>query len=95
MERMGHDSVRAAMIYQHKTSTAGQAIADAISGAVQEPGTRPMGRADGTLRHDALLRRARQGVCPMSRHCLTSSRAGASACSLPAGRLPADATPAG
>jgi hypothetical protein len=35
MERMGHDSVRAAMIYQHKTATAGQAIADAISGAVQ------------------------------------------------------------
>ena len=35
MERMGHDSVRAATIYQHKTVTAGQAIADAISGAVQ------------------------------------------------------------
>jgi integrase len=35
MDCMGHDSVRAAMIYQHKTATAGQAIADAISGAVQ------------------------------------------------------------
>jgi hypothetical protein len=44
MERMGHDSARAAMIYQHKTSTAGQAIADAISGAVQAAGD----SADGT-----------------------------------------------
>ena len=35
MVRMGHDSVRAAMIYQHKAATAGQAVADAISGAVQ------------------------------------------------------------
>ena len=35
MVRMGHDSVRAALIYQHKAATAGQAIADAISSAVQ------------------------------------------------------------
>jgi hypothetical protein len=35
MERTGHDRVRAAMSYQHKTATAGQAIADDISGAVQ------------------------------------------------------------
>ncbi|WP_024934672.1 tyrosine-type recombinase/integrase [Actinomadura welshii] len=31
MDRMGHDSVRAAMIYQHGTSEAGKAIADALS----------------------------------------------------------------
>lgn len=39
MVRMGHDSVRAAMIYQHKGPTAGQAIADAISGAVEAVST--------------------------------------------------------
>ncbi|NDU75016.1 tyrosine-type recombinase/integrase [Actinomadura sp. DSM 109109] len=31
MDRMGHDSVRAAMIYQHATSEAGRAIADALN----------------------------------------------------------------
>ncbi|WP_200842236.1 hypothetical protein [Actinomadura sp. K4S16] len=31
MDRMGHDSVRAAMIYQHATSEAGMAIADALN----------------------------------------------------------------
>lgn len=31
MDRMGHDSVRAAMIYQHGTSEAGKAIADALN----------------------------------------------------------------
>jgi hypothetical protein len=40
MERMSHDSVRAAMIYQHKTSTAGQAITDAISSVVRAAQTR-------------------------------------------------------
>jgi len=30
MARMGHDSVRAAMIYQHATSDADRAIADAL-----------------------------------------------------------------
>jgi integrase len=31
MDRMGHDSARAALIYQHKTAAAGRAIADALS----------------------------------------------------------------
>ncbi|MEV4008278.1 tyrosine-type recombinase/integrase [Actinomadura sp. NPDC049753] len=31
MDRMGHDSVRAAMIYQHATSEASRAIADALN----------------------------------------------------------------
>ena len=35
MERMGHDSVRAAMIYQHPTSEASRRIADSISGMIQ------------------------------------------------------------
>jgi integrase len=30
MDRMGHDSVRAAMIYQHGTSEAGKAIANSL-----------------------------------------------------------------
>jgi len=35
MERMGHDSVRAAMMYQHPTSEASRRIADSISGMIQ------------------------------------------------------------
>ena len=35
MERMGHDSVRAAMMYQHATTEAGRLIADSISGIIQ------------------------------------------------------------
>jgi integrase len=31
MDRMGHDSVRAAMIYQHGSSEAGKAIADSLN----------------------------------------------------------------
>jgi hypothetical protein len=31
MDRVGHDSARAALIYQHKTTAAGQVIADALS----------------------------------------------------------------
>lgn len=31
MDRMGHDSARAALIYQHKTIAAGQVIVDALS----------------------------------------------------------------
>ncbi|MEV5825211.1 site-specific integrase [Spirillospora sp. NPDC052242] len=34
MDRMGHDSVRAAMIYQHATSEAGRAIADALNAKI-------------------------------------------------------------
>ncbi|MEU8344697.1 site-specific integrase [Spirillospora sp. NPDC048832] len=35
MDRMGHDSVRAAMIYQHATSEAGRAIADALNAKIE------------------------------------------------------------
>lgn len=35
MDRMGHDSVRAAMMYQHATTEAGRLIADSISGIIQ------------------------------------------------------------
>ncbi|WP_231328668.1 tyrosine-type recombinase/integrase [Actinomadura graeca] len=35
MDRMGHDSVRAAMIYQHSTSEAGRAIADALNDKIK------------------------------------------------------------
>ena len=34
MERMGHDSVRAAMIYQHSTAEADRKIADALDGKI-------------------------------------------------------------
>ena len=32
---MGHDSVRAAMMYQHATTEAGRLIADSISGIIR------------------------------------------------------------
>ena len=35
MDRMGHDSVRAAMIYQHATTEASRLIADSISGMIE------------------------------------------------------------
>lgn len=35
MDRMGHDSARAALIYQHKTAVAGRAIADALSAQIE------------------------------------------------------------
>jgi hypothetical protein len=35
MARMGHDSAAAAMIYQHATSAADRAIADAVDRAVR------------------------------------------------------------
>jgi integrase len=38
MDRMGHNSVRAAMIYQHATAQAGRLIADSISGMIQRSG---------------------------------------------------------
>lgn len=34
MDRMGHDSARAALIYQHKSFAAGQVIADALSAGI-------------------------------------------------------------
>ena len=38
MDRMGHDSVRAAMMYQHATAEASRLIADSISGMIQRAG---------------------------------------------------------
>jgi integrase len=35
MERMGHDSSRAALVYQHKTAAAGRVIADALSTQIE------------------------------------------------------------
>lgn len=35
MDRMGHDSARAALIYQHKTAAAGRAIAAALSAQIE------------------------------------------------------------
>jgi integrase len=35
MDRMGHDSARAALIYQHKTTAAGRTIADALSAQIE------------------------------------------------------------
>jgi integrase len=35
MDRMGHDSARAALIYQHKTAAAGRAIADALNAQIE------------------------------------------------------------
>jgi integrase len=38
MQRMGHDSVRAAMIYQHSTKEADRHIADAMNDKIKEAG---------------------------------------------------------
>jgi hypothetical protein len=35
MERMGHDSIRAALIYQHRTAAANQVVADAMSAQIE------------------------------------------------------------
>jgi hypothetical protein len=35
MQRMGHDSMRAALIYQHRTAAANQVVADAMSTQVE------------------------------------------------------------
>ena len=45
MDRMGHDSARAALIYQHKTAAAGRAIADALSAQIE---SLEQARSDGT-----------------------------------------------
>jgi hypothetical protein len=45
MTRMGHDSPRAAMIYQHATNTADQLIADGLSLLIERH------RGDGHLGH--------------------------------------------
>jgi hypothetical protein len=51
MARMGHDSARAALIYQHATSEADQEIAAALSGPVdgecRRKASERSGRDDG------------------------------------------------
>ncbi|WP_440104407.1 hypothetical protein [Streptosporangium sp. H16] len=36
-KRMGHDSVRAAMIYQHRTAQADRKIANTMNSMIEEP----------------------------------------------------------
>ena len=43
VERMGHDSMRAALNYQHRTAAAGHAVADAMSAQIEA-----FERGDGT-----------------------------------------------
>ena len=45
--RMGHNSARAAMIYQHATTAAGRAIADALSAQIEASGKDGEDRPDG------------------------------------------------
>ncbi|MEU4405515.1 hypothetical protein AB0F88_13375 [Streptosporangium sp. NPDC023963] len=49
MERMGHDSVRAALIYQHGTAEADQKIADAVNGKISEVRPDDDDRSSGVL----------------------------------------------
>ena len=46
MARMGHDDPRAALIYQHATSEADQAIAKRINAAVKRQRSRPRRSGD-------------------------------------------------
>ena len=49
MQRMGHDSVRAAMIYQHSTKEADRRIAEALNDKIKEAGRAdPNDDDDGT-----------------------------------------------
>jgi hypothetical protein len=50
MDRMGHDSARAALIYHHKTAAAGQVIADALSAQIEAP-ERPDDGRRGLMAH--------------------------------------------
>jgi hypothetical protein len=47
MGRMGHDSARAALIYQHKSAAAGQVIADALSAQIDALDQADSPRTDG------------------------------------------------
>jgi hypothetical protein len=55
MQRMGHDSVRAAMIHQHSTMDADRRIADAMNHKIKEAGeaagigSSATGRRNGTV----------------------------------------------
>ncbi|MEV1333646.1 site-specific integrase [Micromonospora costi] len=48
MARMGHDSAQAAMIYEHATSEADRAIAQAVSDAVKAEGKKAKKPAAGS-----------------------------------------------
>lgn len=48
MARMGHDSMQAAMIYQHATTRADRAIAASLDGLIRAEHDRPVALADGT-----------------------------------------------
>ncbi len=48
MARMGHDSERAAMIYQHEARGADKAITDAIDTHVEDEKRRDDGEGDAT-----------------------------------------------
>jgi integrase len=60
MARMGHDSERAAMIYQHEARGADKAITDAIDTHVEDEKRRPddQGGATGTASYFALKKSA-------------------------------------
>jgi hypothetical protein len=47
--RMGHDSVRAALIYQHKTDEGNRAIANAMDSKIKEAGPDDDDGASGVL----------------------------------------------
>ena len=47
MHRMGHGSMRAAMIYQHATAERDRAIADRLSDLVESAGPTPDRDSDG------------------------------------------------
>jgi integrase len=49
MDRMGHDSVRAALIYQHKTDEGNRAIANAMDSKIKEAGPDDDDGASGVL----------------------------------------------
>lgn len=54
MARMGHDSVRAAMIYQHRTAEADKGIADAMNRKTKVPRSKILTRQW----HEASFRRS-------------------------------------
>lgn len=54
MARLGHDSMRAALIYQHATSELDKEIAEAVShGVVQQAGTEAESQDDAGEAHGA------------------------------------------
>jgi integrase len=54
MERMGHSSTRAAVIYQHRTMHRDKIIADAM-GQARDGRTQAIGHAAGTRQEQAIM----------------------------------------